>query len=90
MSRVDEFSGTIGAALIARIEWRDGNGATWADDFVTDPNDNTKKISALVGTSGAEAVVEVTHADGTTRVYVVQVGQSVIWDPARGTYTFPR
>lgn len=90
MSRVDEFVGTSSNSLIARIEWRDGNGATWGDDFVPDPNDSTKKLSALTGTPGAEAVVEVMHRDGTARVYVVKVGQTVIWDGGRGAYTFPR
>lgn len=89
MSRVDEFAGSLGSSLITRIEWRDGDGTNWGNDFVVDPNDATKRISTLTGTSGGQAVVEVTHSDGTLRVYVVLVGQSVIWDPARGTYTFP-
>jgi len=90
MSRVDEFSGAPGAPLIARIEWRDGNGATWGSDFVADPSDPTKRVSQLSGTPGAEGVVEITRTDGTLRVHVVNVGESVIWDPTRGTYTFPR
>lgn len=90
MSRVDEFAGTHGTSLITRIEWRDGNGTSWGDDFVQDPKDSAKKTCALGGSPGGEGVVEVTNADGTTRVYVVKVGQTVIWDRERGTYTFPR
>lgn len=90
MSRVDEFSSTIGTSRIARLEWRDGNGTSWGDDFVQDPSDSTKKYCVLTGVSGGAGVVEVTYEDGAVRAYVVKVGQKVSWDASRGTYTFPR
>jgi hypothetical protein len=87
MSRVDEFSGTSPA--ITRIEWRDGDGTSWGD-FVPDPNDAARRTATVTGPAGGQAVAEVFHADGTTRVYVVKVGDRVVWDSGRGTYTFPR
>ena len=88
MSRVDEFANTLGSR-IARIEWHDGANTSWGDDFVQDPSDTNKKFSALTGPTDGTGVVVVTHADGTTETYVVKVGQKVIWDAVRGTYTFP-
>jgi hypothetical protein len=88
MSRVDEFASALGSR-IARIEWRDGSNTSWGDDFVQDPSDGDKKVSELTGAANGEGIVAVTHADASTRVYVVKVGQRVIWDSARGTYTFP-
>jgi hypothetical protein len=50
----------------------------------------TKRVSQLSGNAGAEGLVEITRTDGTLRVHVVKVGERVIWDPTRGTSTFPR
>jgi hypothetical protein len=90
VSRVDEFSAVAGTSRIGRIEWRDGEGTRWGDDFVQDPSDSTKKYCLLTGVSGGDGVVEVTYTDGAVRAYVVKVGQKVSWDASRGTYTFPR
>jgi hypothetical protein len=90
MSRIDEFSSTVGTSRIARLEWRDGTSTSWGDDFVQDPNDSTKKYCILTGVSGGDGLVEVTYTDGSVRAYVVKVGQKVSWDASRGTYTFPR
>jgi len=87
MSRVDEFSRV---SLITRIEWIDRKGATWGDDFVPDPGDPNKQLSEVTGTANESALAEVVHRDGTTRVYTVRVGQKVIWNSSRRTYTFPR
>ncbi len=87
MSRVDEFAGT--SQLITRIEWRDGDGTSW-DAFAIDPTDNTLRSTTVSGPAGRTAVAEVHHNDGTTTVYIVKVGDKVIWDSDRKTYTFPR
>lgn len=90
MSRVDEFVCTTGTALITRIEWSDGEGATWDNDFVADPTNKSRMTCTLNGTAGSRGSVQITHADGSKSVYVCQVGQQVVWDGSRGTYTFPR
>ena len=90
MSRVDEFACTTGTALITRIEWTDGEGTTWGPDFVPDPKNASRMTCTLTGPTGGQGAVQVTHADGTKSVYVCHVGQQVIWDGRRGTYTFPR
>jgi hypothetical protein len=87
MSRVDEFSGD---SLIARITWTDGASATWGADFVTDPTDSAKQFAEVTGTANEEAIAEVTHTNGTLTVYRIRVGQKVVWDCTRGTYTFPQ
>jgi len=90
MSRVDEFAFAAGTPLITRIEWSDGDGATWETDFVADAASPSRSTCTLQGTPGARGSVQVTHADGTKSVYVCVVGQQVTWDSARATYTFPR
>jgi hypothetical protein len=90
MSRVDEFANTSGTALITRIEWTDGEGTSWDSNFVPDPTNASRMTCTLNGSAGGRGAVQVTHADGTKSVYVCQVGQQVVWDGSRGTYTFPR
>ncbi len=87
MSRVDEFLGTC--LTITRIDWRDGKGTSWGD-FVPDPSDSTKAFAAVTGSPGGEAIAEVHYPNEKVRVYAVKVGQKVIWDSVRRTYTFPR
>ena len=58
---VEEFSSIYGDSRIARIEWRDGAGTKWADDFVQDSTDATKKFCVLTGSSSGEGTAEVTY-----------------------------